>query len=321
MPKDMTPDMASESAQDEPVPGSGLPPHSPVPPVALPANRELARELDLPIAEEQPLEERAAGAQVVSLLYGRGTWQQLTPGGDLTLMLDEPVQQGVPVPQSQPVRIDFARTKAHQLGLPFTPDLQDGDIVDGMRVVNALGQVGAYRLQERAAGEEDGRSVFRFEPEASTSDLRSVSESAVLSALAALTRAVIGPEPPSEQDALEAIEKAYDELRAQLCPGLPPRNAFGNDPESPVYYYAPTTWTRNGREAGAWAAGLATRQRFSRIIVLYEHVDGAVTSLVQAGMIVGRESGIRHVPAEDQEGNVSVVTLAVECPAGLAWSF
>lgn len=284
-------------------------------------NRVIAEKQGLPVAEDQDVSERVEGERAVSRTYGPGTWQRLRPGDELTLMLDDSAMHyPMRVPEREPVRIDYARTKAHTLGLPFSPELTLEEVRDGVRAVDALGRVGVYREQDRTA---DGQQRFLFVPEETAEQLQRTMQGAITGALAALTRhSLLEAGGHNEQDAHDAIEKAYDELRSKLCPSLPPRGAFGNDAGNPIYYYAPATWPRNGRETGAWIAGMASRQRFCRVRLLSDHVDGAVTSLVQAGMVVGQFTGPREMidNATDEEAhNYSV--LDVECPSSLAWSF
>jgi hypothetical protein len=67
----------------------------------------------------------------------------------------------------------------------------------------------------------------------------------------------------------------------------------------PVY---PAIGWRNGREAGAYAAGVAQGRAGERMHILIEphHVDGAATSLVHAGATV------RPYSTKDDSGLVEV---------------
>lgn len=59
------------------------------------------------------------------------------------------------------------------------------------------------------------------------------------------------------------------------------------DAGSGLYFQAAGDW-RNGREAGAWAAGIAAASLGQRVHVEFDRdqVDGAVTSLVHAACTV-----------------------------------
>jgi hypothetical protein len=70
------------------------------------------------------------------------------------------------------------------------------------------------------------------------------------------------------------------------------------------YLDSPAYWLRNGREAGAWAAGvmiaLVEGQHTIYVRLKPEHVDGAVGALVDAGYAVQRYSAAE---AGDALGN------------------
>ena len=73
------------------------------------------------------------------------------------------------------------------------------------------------------------------------------------------------------------------ERREALKPVVnPPEEAF------PAGTLDAPTWPRNGREAGAWAAGKLTDDDVLHVAFHPDHVDGAVTVLVAAGARVKR---------------------------------
>jgi hypothetical protein len=63
-----------------------------------------------------------------------------------------------------------------------------------------------------------------------------------------------------------------------------------NPSEGP--WFAAGAW-RNGREAGAWAAGICHGLEGQRVHVMFgtDHVDGAVTSLIAAHVTIRPFSG------------------------------
>lgn len=262
--------------------------------------RKLAENLGLPLAEEQPPHEREEGRKAVLLATGAvGHWARHQAGGELVFMVpsedalhaaQQAMQGQEPYPVPEPVRIDYGRTKAHQLGLPYTPDMKMSEVEDGMRAVDGMARVGAFHRQPGKHGDGEEYERMLFVPDAVT-----------------------------PEQARAAADEARERTRERVG-GIAP---FGNARDNPIYYYAPTTWTRNGRETGAWIAGLATRQQFCRVKLLTEHVDGAVTSLVAAGMLVGRHGRPKTDldPVMDGEDARSYTMLDVECPPSLAGTF
>lgn len=254
------------------------------------ANRRLAETMGVPLAEETPDSERTPGAPGVSLDYGAGSWEDVGPGHPLVFMVagtQGPVGTRLRVPQAEPQRIDAMRARAAAANLPFTPDMTLEEAKDGVAAIDGMGCRGVFRSET-----VDGRTRTLFVRDGVT---------------------------PREA---ERVDRFVRESVQRIASQRMPESGFGNERDNPIYYYAPTTWPRNGREAGAWIAAHATHQRFCRVRVLTDHVAGAVTSLVDAGMIVGRHEAPRmdlEVPGDAETR--SFTDLDVECPARFAGSF
>lgn len=219
-------------------------------------------------------------------------------------------------PPHTPGRIEGARRKAQFLGVPFTPDMTITDAKDGTRAVDGLGRVGTFRSQTHASS---GKSLLLFrtdEPDSSIPEaLRAPkpSEAALewplVVSLSALERAWVLISSASDWDLdrpnwREAARVWCDEVwhpaRKQS------RDADRADAE-PDLYSAPA-WLRNGRESGAWAAGIAMERGRVLVEVEPDHVDGAVTSLVAAGMMVARRG---------EDGETGRVRLEIQSPEDL----
>jgi hypothetical protein len=197
----------------------------------------------------------------------------------------------------------LARKKAEALGLPYTPMMRLEDAQAGVRAVDGLGRIGTFLAQTFEEGPGMVKVKVLFEPDSppavhpDAGDLedyrRITSTEASAADMTARAKSVMIGVAPSEDEPLHAPASWHD------APGT-----------EPPYFDAPD-WFRNGREAGAWAAALAFTHGRVHVRLPADRVPGATTSLVDAGLVVGRYSG----PGDD-----GGVTLQVVDPSAVTFS-
>lgn len=255
-------------------------------------NRQLAQGLGLPIAEEMAPPERTPNRRAVSLTYGLGAWEDVGPGKPLVFIVagggtaDEAHRLSTLVGELPGAE---AALEAALPGEPRPPQFEPQRVELARAKAEGLGL--PFTPDMTMAEVEDGtRAVdgmgrvgaFHSQPGRSSGE--------------EYERLLFVPDSRTPSQVIRELAETL---------GIPAPARTGV--EEPALFVKPS-WPRNGREVGAWAAGLALEHPQLHLALPRQDVAGAVTSLVDAGMQVQR-----HGSSQDGE----IVTLDVVCPEGL----